>query len=243
MLTLASHTETGRPTAPDYSIQAAHFDVALAAAGAGPAELVSQGLSSSSGSTMLLNCADCEAGRPSKAYRGKAMNLDIALTSGSRETGFGTRDPDAIFYTAMKLLCFDDQLFNRRGGYDFVRMSASAARRAGRMTALLCTDARTAFTKRDEIVGSFGGVFDIVAGEPAAVLALFGVNRIDTLVPKLARSGTGLVLHRVDFPPICLRPRSADVDVGKAPISPTSFWSEFVPAAFGDLVKPRLRAA
>lgn len=220
MLTLASDTAGGVVVRSRPEVQAAHFDVAIVSGEGGrQVQLLADGLAVRSANSVLMKCA--------------GTGISPRLDTGHR--------PDPVFYTSMKLLCLEDRLFDREGGCDFVRSSVAAARRAGRMTALLCTDLQTVFTKRQEIAASFGGAFDIVVGKPAEVLTLFGVKRIDTLVPKLAQLGTGLILHRIDFPPIHLRPRGTSAKLGDAPISATSFWSQFVPAAFDELTRPGQR--
>jgi len=221
-------------------LKAAHFDVTfVSAAGlhgtsgdAGqPVDLLIEGLGSHNRRMALLDCASSgQAGL-------------IALR---REAHVGADNgrhtcicPDRVFYAAAKLLCLDAQLFNLKGGSEFARMSVSTAKRAGRMTALLCADLPTAFLERREIVDSVGGHLDYVVGEPPAVLSLFGLSRVDTLVPRLIALGTGLVLHRVDSPSISVRAKSGAIAAGGAPISREAFWSQFVPSEFdGFLASP-----
>jgi hypothetical protein len=193
-----------------------------------PASLLIQGLRSQNRRTALL--------RYSSLRQTGLIAMEGGAHVGADNGCYASIIPDRVFYASAKLLCLDSQLFNLKGGSEFARMSVSTAKRAGRLTALLCADLPTAFLKRREIVDSVGGNLDYVVGEPPAVLSLFGLSRVDTLVPRLIALGTGLVLHRVDSPSISLRAKSGTIAAGGAAISKKVFWSQFVPSQFGEFL-------
>lgn len=213
-----------------------------------PVNLLVKGLNVLEKSTVLLDCAHFgDTGFPLSARsqtsaRRAILHEVIAPRFASQAGGdaglHSNPYPDKVFYAAAKLLCLDDQLFNLKGGGEFVRMTVSTARRAGRATALLCTDLPTAFHKRREIVDCFDGVLDFVVGEPREVLSLFGLSRIDSLVPKLIQLGTGLALYRAGNPSISIRPKSKAAEIDDNKISREAFWSEFVPLAFDEFLVP-----
>ena len=146
--------------------------------------------------------------------------------------------PDRMLGVAAKLNCLEDRLFELDGGAGFVRTYVSAARRAGRMTGLVCTNLPTTFFKRQQIIDVFEGEFDFVVGKPVAVLSLFGFKRIDSLIPRLIHRGADIVLHRVGHPSLFMRPGSTNPRIGEAPISRDTFWSQFVPSALDSFVDP-----
>lgn len=211
-----------------------------------PVNLLVKGLTALDKSTALLDCAHFgNAGFPlsaqSETSAGRVVLHKVIAPRFASQVGedaglHSNPYPDKVFYAAAKLLCLDDQLFNLKGGGEFVRMSVSTARRSGRTTALLCTDLQTTFNRRPEIVDCFGGVLDFVVGEPREVLSLFGLSRIDSLVPKLIQLGTGLVLHRVDNPSISIRPKSRAAEIDDNRLSREAFWSEFVPSVFDEFL-------
>jgi hypothetical protein len=237
MLRLAAQSNPGPVGVAPPPVKAALFDITFV-------------------STAVLNGTPDDAGQPAsvlieglRSQNRRAALLrysslrQIGLIASEREAHVGQDNgryasiiPDRIFYAAAKLLCLDAQLFNLTGGSEFARMSVYTARRAGRMTALLCADLPTVFLNRREIVDSVGGNLDYVVGEPSAVLSLFGLSRVDTLVPRLIALGTGLVLHRVESPSICVRAKTGAIAAGEAPISRKAFWSQFVPSQFDEIL-------
>lgn len=217
LFTVADHHP---PLAAQPVMASAHFDVTLvtatdideAIASEDPVKLLVKGLASRDQRTRVVAFGGCE------------------------ETGLH-RDgshADRIFCAAAKLVCVDAKLFALKGGGEFARTSVSTAQRAGRATALLCADLPAAFVHREEIADCFDGCPDYLVAEPSAALSLFGCNRIDTLVPKLIRYGTGLALHRSDYPSISVRPGKSAAKTGDTPISREVFWSQFAPAALED---------
>lgn len=227
------------------AVQAAFFDMTVVSAtgfdetidsSGNSVDLFVKGLTILNRSTALLDSEySGETGRPlslrseapaRRAKLHKVIGPRVGDDDGRHFHGY----PGKVFFAAAKLLCIDAQLFNLKDGSEFARTLISTARRAGRTTALLCADLPTAFNNRHEIVDSFGGILDYVVGEPPAVLSLFGLCRIDTLVPRMMQLGTGLVLHRIDYPSISIRPKSGAVEIDDSKISREMFWSEFVPS-------------
>lgn len=132
---------------------------------------------------------------------------------------------------AAKFLCIDEGLFDHADGAEFAKRSVRVARRASRMVGLLCVEPARVFRNRTEILAELVSQVDYVIGEPSAVLALFGVQRIDTLVPHMLRSGTGLIMHRVPRAPIFLWSNRGEIEFGGEALSRIEFWSNFVPAS------------
>ncbi|MGE3370086.1 MAG: hypothetical protein AB7I79_15105 [Rhizobiaceae bacterium] len=128
------------------------------------------------------------------------------------------------------MLCIDEGLFDRADGAEFAKRSVRVARKARRMVGLLCVEPARVFRNRDEIMAEPAAQFDYLIGEPPAVLALFGVQRIDTLVPHLRRCGIGLIMHRVARAPIFLW-SNREIELGGEAVSRSEFWSDFVPAS------------
>jgi hypothetical protein len=137
---------------------------------------------------------------------------------------------------AAKFLCIDEGLFDRADGAEFAKRSARVARKSRRMVGLLCVDPARVFHNRNQILADLALNLDYVIGEPPAVLALFGMRRIDTLVPYLRRSGIGLIMHRVERSPIFLRSGRGEIESAGDTLPASAFWSSFVPASIGRLV-------
>ena len=255
MIRTTTGANSNRVGAARPAVKAAHFDMTvLSAAGihgtsgdySHPVNLLIEGLAARNRSTALLDCtssiqsASPLSRQPDAFARYPAFHKTIVLQAGPQvgedDGGRSRGDPDRLFYAAAKLLCLDDRLFNLTGGTELAGLSVSTARRARRTTALLCADLRSTFTNRQAIIDSIGGSLDYVVGEPPAVLSLFGLSRVDTLVPRLIQLGIGLVLHRIDYPSILVRPESSAIETGDAPVSREAFWSQFVPSAFDELL-------
>ena len=224
MSMMATMLARGRSSFVRPTHQSAHFDVAVKYA-EGPGE----------NSGGVIDAMDLLAkGLEFRSSRSMLTGLSVGGLGIARDHGHS----DRMSCVASKLHCFDDRLFEMEGGADFVRAHVPTARHAGRITGPACTSLPAVFFNRQRIFESFGGYFDFVVGEPAAVLSLFGLKRIDTLIPRLSFGGTGLALHRVDHPPLLLRPGTGGVEAGKSPISREAFWSEFVPSAFEAFLEP-----
>ncbi|MCG6857098.1 MAG: hypothetical protein LJE67_03440 [Salaquimonas sp.] len=225
-----SRTSVTRPI-----IQAAHFDVAIVSAGGAcknsgnPGDAVNHLVNGLKSASKHIALFDCASGGGHAAHYPYAHH--VLAHSGKIRL-------DRMACVASKLHCLDDRLFDLDGGAEYVKTYASTARRAGRITGLLCTNLSTVFSNRQEIFDSFIGSPDFVVGEPVAVLSLFSLKRIDTLIPRLIHRGEGLALHRVDHPSIFVRPGNNDVETDNDPISREEFWSQFVPSALEAFLDP-----
>lgn len=222
MRVATTRSATVSPSGP--TTQSSHFDVAIAAAAP---------------STGLAR----EKDRPVRMLEKGLSALKRITASIDRDVGDGGGMPEQddrdtagaggtearVLSAAAKLLCVEDALFDTEGGSQVARDSIASARRAGRTIVVLCTDQITVFRKRREIWEAIGQAAPIVAGEPRAVLPLFAVMRIDTLVQEVMRSGTGLVIHRAPYPSILVRPGGKTVETSGRAISSQAFWSEFLP--------------
>lgn len=237
--------------------QAALFDIILVSATGfdsspscdrDPVNLLARGLENDDKNVALIVCAQSEGIGQTRQVQSEACEPEAMLhkvfgpslaSRGSREKNHQFHDrPDKVIYSAGRIVCFHDQLFNLKGGTEFVRASASAARKAGRISALICTSLSTAFFKRQEINDCFGGFPDCMVGEPSAILCASGFSRIDSLVPRLTHFGKGLILRRVDYPPIFVRHGSTVIDTGQHSVSSETFWLNFVPSAFDKILSP-----
>ena len=126
MMRVAAHLQSDRATVMSPVIQTAHYDMAVVSTAG-----------SSEASCLLVN------GLTSRNL--STVLLDCAHSG----------DSDLMRCAAAKVLCLDDQLYRVNGGGEFARMSISAARRAGRATAMLCADIPTVFINRREILRFF----------------------------------------------------------------------------------------
>ena len=204
------------------AVQAAQFDVTIVSAGEA---------SNDAGTTIGL----FREGLSARDLR--TAQFDYVAAGGNKARRIGS-ELDRFACVASRLHCLDDRLFDGEGAAEFARSYVATARRAGRMAGLVCTNLPTVFFRRQEVIDAFGGHFDFVIGEPAEVLSLFGLKRIDTLVPAMAYRNIGLVLHRRDYPSIFLKPGGGNTEIGDTPISRETFWSEFAPSAFMNFLNP-----
>jgi hypothetical protein len=137
---------------------------------------------------------------------------------------------------AAKFVCIDEGLFDRTDGAEFAKRSVRVARKARRMVGLLCVEPARVFRNRNEIMAELTSQVDYVIGEPPAVLALFGVRRIDTLVPHMLRSGIGLIMHRAVRAPVFLWSDRCEIELEGEALSRSAFWSNFVPASIARIL-------
>jgi hypothetical protein len=189
------------------TLQSSHYDVAVATQCARRPH--------DGGEPLQLLGAGLRAGN----LRIETLAFDALRTS----TQFGA--------AAAKFLCIDEGLFDHDDGAEFAKRSVRVARKARRIVGLLCVDPARVFRNRTEIMTELGSQVDYIIGEPPAVLALFGVRRIDTLVPHMLRSGIGLIMHRVVRAPIFLWSNRCEVELGGEALAMSAFWSNFVPTS------------
>lgn len=136
----------------------------------------------------------------------------------------------SLMVRSTRILCVEDRLWDVDGGPAFAEKVSRLARAAGRRTMLLLSDPDCSFRNQEAMKAFATAHVDLLAGEAEAALMVYGLQRLDSLVPHIRRQDKKAILRRAAHAPLVL-----DGTVRERPILPVHthgsyFWSAFLPA-------------
>jgi hypothetical protein len=184
----------------------------------------------------VVNPAEDRDWHVSESKTASATRFIFTSTSGMIATAiyYGSVDSLGLRQSAMsgrstKILCLEDRLWDVEGGAKYASIAIDVARSAGRKTMLVCQDSECVFRNRDAMRSLSDKGIDYLVGDSEAVLHLHGLNRLDSLVPRLRALSTKAILWRGSHAPLVVEREIENCSRANGKISAVEFWTIFLP--------------